>query len=775
MLKFFAIEKLGVICDNELSFIRLCVEFSKNPAPETVYIISDGILQGVISREIFNRRQSDDIRVGDLILHIPSVTLKKWQPNKKNVKKANKAAFKRMLLDDNLTEVAITHNDGRLIGTCVKISDVDENCYNKQLIVMSHYLELAQKNVYCISEWLVENGYRKVAYYARFHENKRDFSALDIFILSEMASKNLVNISGIVTQNLTSLNNYSIITPEDVDADDDIQAVLVPDFALARKAQCVFEKPIVNLATIIEEIYRTEILEIQIIKELVRLQNKGHKVLFIATPEVAKVSNRSDYENFLLENKVGTHYRLMKIFNDSVFEVSGILGQYKTMDEFKKCYCGKATTPYKDYFRFVDNSSQYSSFVNSYRGTTDQPENPAYTIHVFGNSVGVGLRFADKDTSSSYLQRLLNANEINARVENKCINAMQVKIIANHIRDTKFGENDIVVVLTRNGNVSKYFSKLAEKNGIEFFDTQELFERPHSMGEVFMDLYHPNFNGNRIIAEQIYKKLASELERLKHTENCSRTPQIPETEIITPYFGEKINNLPFEILEPYYNPVVQSADFKEYINNLNEMPKLEGVTGAIVMNCNPFTLGHRYLIEIASQKLDNLYIFVVEEDKSIFPFADRIELVCRGTADLANVKVFPSGRFIISALTFKEYFEKSDLQEQTIDPSQDIELFAEHIAPSLGITVRFAGEEPFDKVTLQYNQTMAQILPEHGIDFEVIPRKEVGGAVISASRVRKLLETESWDEIAEIVPISTLKYLKLRANGKLDEWRRQKD
>ena len=89
----------------------------------------------------------------------------------------------------------------------------------------------------------------------------------------------------------------------------------------------------------------------------------------------------------------------------------------------------------------------------------------------------------------------------------------------------------------------------------------------------------------------------------------------------------------------------------------------------------------------------------------------------------------------------------------------DVEIFAQHIAPSLGISVRFAGEEPLDNVTKQYNDTMSRILPEYGIEFEVIPRKEHGGSVISASRVRHLLEEKRFDAIRELVPNTTYEYI----------------
>lgn len=185
------------------------------------------------------------------------------------------------------------------------------------------------------------------------------------------------------------------------------------------------------------------------------------------------------------------------------------------------------------------------------------------------------------------------------------------------------------------------------------------------------------------------------------------------------------------------------------------------------MNCNPFTLGHQYLIETAAVLVQHLYIFVVEEDKSIFPFEDRIELVCKGTAHIKNVTVLPSGRYIISSLTFSDYFNKSVMQDVVIDTSMDVELFATRIAPVLNIKVRFAGEEPLDRITRQYNETMGTILPKYGIRFIEIPRKIFGDGVISASRVRKLLECDQFEEIKSIVPSSTYNYL-LNRERKVD-------
>ena len=177
------------------------------------------------------------------------------------------------------------------------------------------------------------------------------------------------------------------------------------------------------------------------------------------------------------------------------------------------------------------------------------------------------------------------------------------------------------------------------------------------------------------------------------------------------------------------------------------------------MNCNPFTNGHRYLIETAAQKVDYVYVFVVEEDKSVFPFADRFCMVQEGTRDIENVLVIPSGEYIISKKTFEQYFSK-DHVEMIEDMDYDVRIFGEVIAKEFDIAVRFVGEEPFDKVTCKYNETMKRILPEYGIDVVEIPRVSNGeGEIISASKVRKYLQEGDMEAVRSMLPETTLEYL----------------
>lgn len=193
---------------------------------------------------------------------------------------------------------------------------------------------------------------------------------------------------------------------------------------------------------------------------------------------------------------------------------------------------------------------------------------------------------------------------------------------------------------------------------------------------------------------------------------------------------------------------------------------------ALVMNCNPFTRGHRYLVEQAAGQADIVYLLVVEEDRSLFAFADRIEMVRRGTADLPNVVVLSGGRYAVSSLTFPSYFTKEEnlARAQT---AMDAQLFASCIAPELGITLRLIGEEPLSPVTAVYNQTLKERLPQAGIEVKELPRIAHLGAPVSASRVRALLLC-LWDgkdsfellgkepeqqELSALLPKTTMEYL----------------
>ena len=174
-----------------------------------------------------------------------------------------------------------------------------------------------------------------------------------------------------------------------------------------------------------------------------------------------------------------------------------------------------------------------------------------------------------------------------------------------------------------------------------------------------------------------------------------------------------------------------------------------GKTGVIVMNANPFTLGHKYLIEKALEQVDHLVVIPVKEDVSLFPYKERLEMICRGVASIkgGDVDVVEGSPYTISAATFPTYFLKdlSEAAEQQM--LLDLDIFSQHIAPALGATVRFVGSEPYDALTARYNTLMTNAVE--------IERLEC----ISASKVREALAQGNYSAAAAMCPETTHPYL----------------
>lgn len=186
--------------------------------------------------------------------------------------------------------------------------------------------------------------------------------------------------------------------------------------------------------------------------------------------------------------------------------------------------------------------------------------------------------------------------------------------------------------------------------------------------------------------------------------------------------------------------------------HLNTTPPRGGV---VVMNCNPFTLGHRYLIEQAAKQVERLYVMVVREDCSLFAYTERKAMVEQGVADIENVSVIDGSDYAISRATFPTYFLKRLDDAADTQMLLDLDLFRRHIAPALGATVRFVGTEPTDQLTRRYNQLMHEALK----DVRETDRLEKDGNAVSASRVRKAMEEGDMNTIRQLVPPTTLPYI----------------
>ncbi len=198
--------------------------------------------------------------------------------------------------------------------------------------------------------------------------------------------------------------------------------------------------------------------------------------------------------------------------------------------------------------------------------------------------------------------------------------------------------------------------------------------------------------------------------------------------------------------------------FGAYLRGL-EKTKTEGRSAALVMNANPFTLGHQYLVETAAAACNTLHLFVVSEDASLVPFAVRKRLVAEGVRHLSNVVLHDSGPYIISNATFPSYFLKDEAAVIDGHARLDLAVFTK-IAGALNITARYVGEEPTSQVTGLYNQIMKEQLPKAGIECVIVPRKEANGKAISASTVRQCLQSGDWAALETLLPKTSLDYFR---------------
>lgn len=372
---------------------------------------------------------------------------------------------------------------------------------------------------------------------------------------------------------------------------------------------------------------------------------------------------------------------------------------------------------------------KYFNAKNGRRITCFQPDDYIGTIYMLGPCLILGVVAEDQHTIESYLQKKLLEKGYRYRVENygsmlrsdACIDSRLEEMGVNN-------KNDIVVYLSRTG----------EAVGIPGISLEKIFETYQIPSKWVTDTYiHCNYRVHQLIADSLFKLLKPYLKDEMLYKN-----------------NEKIKLDIHAVMKKY----VKHKYLELYFSNFNGADFHS--VGAIVMNCNPFSKGHRYLIEKAMKQVEFLIIFVVEEDKSVFPFDERYTLVLEGTKDLTNVMVVPSGEFILSHNNFFEYFSKQEDEIVVINAEYDINVFADYIAEPLQITHRFAGEELEDRVTAIYNETMSRVLPQKGIAFVEIPRIMEEDVIVSASRVRAYLKDDMCDKAFALLPESTIRYLK---------------
>lgn len=465
-------------------------------------------------------------------------------------------------------------------------------------------------------------------------------------------------------------------------------------------------------------------------------------IYFFEAPKIAEMKNcdavKSHIINGVNEYKLYERRDLL----DKIFGDNEDCKNYFTSLEFSKT--SNITIKIKNHFAIADFKGKYCNIIDHHRFVKSAPEKYKNTIYMYGSCTMRSKHVSDNYTIESFMQKHLNDdfpniyNCIGYGVEASEINDFE------YILDTDFKPGDIII---EERAFSEELKQIIKQNRCKYASLSVPLDDADigtfSIGE---ELTHFNHIGCKTVADYIYGSIKNKLDEFS---KCDF-----DNKIIT--FGHVVENDQF---------IKDNPDFVPWLNKLKSLSKpyidAGKKIGSLNVNCNPFTKGHRYLIEESLKKVDHLFIFVVEEDASEFSFKDRYEMVKRGVADLDNITLLTTGKWMCSKFTFPDYFDKEALQSKIIlNPTKDIELYGKYIAPAIGATIRFAGEEPLDLITRQHNNFMKEKFPYYGIEFCEIPRKTLeNGQVISASKVRKYLEEKNFEELAKLVPKTTYDYL----------------
>lgn len=486
--------------------------------------------------------------------------------------------------------------------------------------------------------------------------------------------------------------------------------------------------------------------EIKSILPVVKLLDNEVDTFFIKRPD-------------FLPNEVYTEAQLKRIANKESFIVmsdnyekykdvlSTLLGKKCNYEYVKKL---KKIPPVYKMGKMTVHDDQTDELVNvvcGERATSFQPPKWESYIYMYGRCGVFGYAVEDNNTLPSFLQLKCIENGMPNKVINRGVWGADTKSILDNIdcnlKFKRISKKDKVVIYMDD---LPYVKTLIDM-GCVYYDSTLDFYNASKNKDLFYDKPgHMNGEGYSIMSDIIIRIIS------KNSNSVS--------------VDKKIINNYYEFCERMGCCIEESEDdLSKYINtvycNITQKKNVndDAHIGAIVMNCNPFTIGHRYLIEKASKSCDMLMVFVLEEDKSFIKFKDRFAMVKRGTEDLSNVVVIPSGKFVLSAITFPEYFIKDQLKEVVIDASKDIRLFAECIAPSFNISTRFVGSEPIDGITAQYNEQLKSILPRYGIEFVEIDRLKKNNLYVSATLVRKAIKNNDKKTLIDLVPQTSYDYL----------------
>lgn len=407
------------------------------------------------------------------------------------------------------------------------------------------------------------------------------------------------------------------------------------------------------------------------------------------------------------------------------------------------------------YNRLIDVESEYINVTNGIRNTDASPEKYDNEIHFFGPCIVEGICVTDKYTIESYLQRKLNLvfpNQFKVINHGSATHTPYGSFCNDyfHAMDTTFHEGDYIIII--DAFTSNALRVLLENN-VSIIYEKHIFDGSENL--FLNNTYHCNHIANEIYAEMIYSKLVDSL-LTRHKDTL-----YTERKSIDSFFVATKKNLSFRD-----DAFMNDSELQSYCDKLRKL-RIAGAEsmkiGSICTQANPFTKGHKALVEYASHIMDHVYLFVAQDSLSDIQFIERFNIAVDAVKDLENVTVLSTGFSLSSYKIFPDYFSvaKKKNEFDLTNVWAETKIFAELFCPALGITYRILGEEPLDPYTNKLVEHLSDVLPQFGIQTVIMPRVMTdNNEVISASRVRKLIAEKQYESLERYITpfaIDTLK------------------
>lgn len=563
----------------------------------------------------------------------------------------------------------------------------------------------------------IENCFKKIGIYYTCSFGKKIFTYLQN---NPYISVSQINKELIVEEDRYLLNkkDYDIILFLDL-----LESKNVINSFTGKEYLCLFWKDIVNRKNMN---YIFDVTE-QIIPWLIEKKVK----IVIANGINLQISQNRYINKAIEESNIrdrGAKYRSLK---ESCLSNGKLIGDEKLGNLWFETKLDLS----KGYLRRFHTGDSYN-FADGFRIVHNMPGNEdKNSIYFFGSCILCSAWTRDENTLCNQIAKKVSETY---NVYSRTNNIENMNLV---MRECMFKEGDIAIIFLDE------LIKFKKHREINVFDTARSLRSIPDLGKHMLDgmWQHLDKNATEILAQDLLRFL---MER-KLLDKKSLRGNKKEICFYMMSHNKK---------RPMGYEMYGNRELENWLKEISFLKKESGISGSIVMNCNPMTLGHLYLIQQAQKYVDNLYVFIVEEDSSEFSFNERISIVRNNLTDLKNVIVLPSGKYVLSAGTLEGYFTKKDFIGTTIDASEDLELFLT-IAQHMNITYRFVGSEPKDKFTRLYNEAMKKKLPAYGVSVVEIERMQMGGQVVSASTVRDCILKKDWDVVKKMVPPYTYQYL----------------